>query len=109
MVEGLSIRKRKETERIGVRVPLVAALAVNQTWSMDFVSNAISRSGAISWRIKCLKVADDFTHECVDITADFGIGGHYVTRLVDRAATFRGYPTSLSGLTTGQGSLAGNL
>ena len=30
--EGLPIRKRKKTKRIGVRVPLVAALAVNQTW-----------------------------------------------------------------------------
>ena len=41
--EGLSIRKRKKAKRIGVRVPLVAALAVNQTWSMDFVSDAINR------------------------------------------------------------------
>ena len=30
--EGLSIRKRKKAKRIGARVPLVAALAVNQTW-----------------------------------------------------------------------------
>ena len=30
--EDLSIRKRKKTKRVGVRVPLVAALAVNQTW-----------------------------------------------------------------------------
>ena len=30
--EGLSIRKRKKTKRIGVRVLLMAALAVNQTW-----------------------------------------------------------------------------
>ena len=75
-----------------MRVPLVAALAVNQTRSMDFVSDAIARPGAVSRRIKCLTVADDFSHECVDITADFGIGGHYVTRLLDRAATFRGYP-----------------
>ena len=78
--EGLSIRKRKKTKRVGVRVPLVAALAVNQTWSMDFVSDAVCRPGAISRRIKCLTVADDFTHECVDITVDFGIGGHYVDR-----------------------------
>ena len=90
--EGLSIRKRKKTKRVGLRVPLVAALAVNQTWSMDFVSDAINRPGAVSRRIKCLTVADDFTRECVDITADFGIGGEYVTRLLDRAATFRGYP-----------------
>ena len=62
---------------------------------MDFVSDAICRPGAISRRIKCLTVADDLTHECVDITADFGIGGYYVTRLLDRAATFRGYPTAV--------------
>ena len=60
--EGLSIRKRKKAKRIGVRVPLVAALTVNQTWSMDFVSDAICRPGAISRRIKCLTVADDFTY-----------------------------------------------
>ena len=30
--EGLSIRKRKRALRIGVPVPLVAAMAVNQTW-----------------------------------------------------------------------------
>ena len=40
--EGLSIRKRKKAKRIGVRVPLVAAMALNQTWSMDFVSDAIA-------------------------------------------------------------------
>ena len=62
---------------------------------MDFVSDAVARPGAISRRIKCLTVADDFSHECVDITADFGIGGHYVTRLLDRAATFRGYPQAV--------------
>ena len=90
--EGLSIRKRKKTKRIGVRVPLVAAMEVNQTWSMDFVSDAIARPGTVSRRIKCLTVADDFSHECVDITADYGIGSAYVTRLLDRAATFRGYP-----------------
>ena len=90
--EGLSIRKRKKAKRIGVRVPLVAALAVNQTWSLDFVSDAIAPTGAVSRRIKCLTVADDFSRECVDISVDFGIGGAYVTRLLDRAAVFRGYP-----------------
>ena len=91
----MSIKKRKKTKCIGLRVPLVAALTVNQTWSMDFVSDAINRPGAVSRRIKCLTVADEFSHECVDITADFGIGGDYVTRLLDRAATFRGYPQAV--------------
>ena len=105
--EGLSIRKRKKTKRIGVRVPLVAAVAVNRTWSMDFVSDAIARPGAISRRIKCQTVADDFSHECLDITADFGIGGHYVTRLLDQAAMFLGYPRR-SEMTTGRSSPAGH-
>jgi putative transposase len=60
-------------------------------WSMDFVSDALSNGH----RFKCLTVADDFSHECVDITADFGIGGQYVTRLLDRAALFRGYPKAV--------------
>jgi putative transposase len=43
-------------------------------------------------RLKYLTVADDFSHEFVDIAVDFGISGEYVTRLLDRAAAFRGYP-----------------
>jgi putative transposase len=39
--------------------------------------------------------ADDFSHECVDIAVDYGISGEYVTRLLDRAATFRGYPRAV--------------
>jgi len=40
-------------------------------------------------------VADDFTHECVDIGVDFGISGQYVTRLLDQVAVFRGYPRAV--------------
>lgn len=58
-----------------------------------------ARPGAVSRRIKCLTVADDFVYECGDIAADFcidfcigfGIDGHYVARLLELAATFRRY------------------
>lgn len=43
-------------------------------------------------RISFLTVADDFSHKCVDINVDPGISGLYVTRLLDRAPLFRGYP-----------------
>ena len=46
--QGLSIRKRKKAKSIGARVSLVAALAVNQTWRMDFVNDAIARHGVVS-------------------------------------------------------------
>ena len=63
---------------------------------MNFMSDAIAHLGVVSRRIKCLTVADDFSYECVDFIADFGIGGAYVSRLLDRAATFRGHPKEVN-------------
>lgn len=45
--------------------------------------------------LKCLAVADDFSHECVDIAVDYGMSGADVTRLLDQAARFRGYPAAV--------------
>ena len=88
----LAVRKRKKVRRpAGERVPLRVACSVNEVWSMDFVSDSLVNGR----RIKCLTVADDFSHECVDIATDFGIGGQYVTRLLDQAALFRGYPAAV--------------
>ena len=44
---------------------------------------------------QCLTVVEDFSHECIDIAVDFGISGQYVTRLLDQAAIFRGYPVAV--------------
>jgi putative transposase len=86
---NLAVRKRKKSKRpLNERVPLQVAKAVNEVWSMDFVSDSLSNGR----RLKYLTVADDFSHECVDIAVDFGISGEYVTRLLDTAAMFRGYP-----------------
>jgi len=88
----LAVRKRKKVRRpASERVPLQLARAVNEVWSMDFVSDSLSTGR----RIKCLTVADDFSHKCVDIAVDWGISGEYVTRLLDRAALFRGYPVAV--------------
>ena len=85
------MRKRRKKKSGSQRVPLVAASYVNQTCSMDFVSDSLD-SGC---RIKCLVVADDYSHECVQIAADFGMGAQYVTRMLDEAARFRGYPQAV--------------
>lgn len=85
----LAVRRRRKAKRpLSERQPLQAATMPNAVWSMDFVSDALA-SGR---RLKCLTVADDFTHECVDIAVDHGISGAYVVRLLDQAACFRGYP-----------------
>jgi len=89
---NLAVRRRKKAKRpASERVPLQLAQGVNEVWSMDFVSDSLANGR----RIKFLTVADDFSHECVDITADWGISGQYVTRLLDRAALFRGYPLAV--------------
>ena len=89
---NLAVRKRKKVRLpASERVPLQLARAVNEVWSMDFVSDSLSTGR----RIKCLTVADDFSHECVDIAVDWGISGEYVTRMLDRAALFRGYPQAV--------------
>ncbi len=89
---NLAVRRRKKAKRpASERVPLQLAQNVNEVWSMDFVSDSLANGR----RIKFLTVADDFSHECVDIAVDWGISGQYVTRLLDRAAIFRGYPLAV--------------
>jgi putative transposase len=89
---NLAVRKRRKTKRpSNDRQPLRPATTINEVWSMDFVSDSLTNGR----RIKLLTVADDFSRECVDIAADYGISGQYVTRLLDQAARFRGYPEAV--------------
>jgi putative transposase len=89
---NLAVRRRKKGKRpVNERVPRQLARTVNEVWSVDFVSDSLSGGR----RLKYLTVADDFSHESVDIAVDFGISGQYVTRVLDRAALFRGYPQAV--------------
>jgi putative transposase len=58
---------------------------------MDFVMDSL----CYGCRIKILAIVDDCTKESVDLVVDFGISGHYVTRNLDQAARFRGYPKAI--------------
>ena len=88
---NLAVRKRKKVRRPAARTPLNIATQVNEVWSMDFVSDSLANGR----RLKCMTVTDDFSHEAVDIAVDYGISGQYVTRLLDQAARFRGYPAAV--------------
>lgn len=89
---GLTVRRRKRRHGIAVeRQALELPSGPNDAWSMDFVSDALA-SGR---RIKVLAIVDDFSKESVDLAIDFGISGHYVTRVLDQAARFRGYPKAI--------------
>lgn len=89
---NLAVRMRKKVRRPpSERTPLSLAKSVNEVWSMDFVSDSLANGR----RLKCLTVADDFSHECVDIAVDYGMSGQYVSRLLDQAALFRSYPAAV--------------
>ncbi|SFF61673.1 Integrase core domain-containing protein [Fontimonas thermophila] len=89
---GLAVRRRRKRHGVAVdREPLVRPTSPNEVWSMDFVFDAL----ACGRRLKCLTIVDDYTKEAVDIVVDRGIGGQYVTRILDRAAFFRGYPKAI--------------
>lgn len=60
----LAVRKRNKVKfPIGERMPLNAVTKVNAAWSMDFESDSLANGR----RLKCLTVADDYSHECVEI------------------------------------------
>ena len=89
---NLAVRKRRKAKRASSeRMPLLSASAVNEVWSLDFVMDSLANGR----RIKCLTVVDDFSRECVDIAVDHGIGGEYVTRLLEQAGQFRGFPDAV--------------
>jgi putative transposase len=89
---NLAVRQRKKRQGVAVpREPLVLPQKRNAVWSMDFIFDALS-SGR---RLKVLAIVDDCTKELVDLVADSSISGHYVCRVLDRAARFRGYPQSI--------------
>ena len=89
---GLAVRRRRKRHGVAIeRQPLLLPTTPNQVWSMDFVMDQLANGR----RIKCLTVVDDFTKEALEIRAEFGISGEYVTRILDEVATFRGYPKAI--------------
>jgi putative transposase len=91
-LNDLAVRKRRKAKRVQLqRTPLQPSRHINDTWSADFVMDALANGR----RIKCLTVVDDFSRECVDIAVDYGIGGEYVAQVLDRIAQFRGYPRAI--------------
>ena len=89
-LNGLSVKRRRRRKGLATeQFPLLRPDAPNLTWAMDFVMDALA-SGR---RIKCLTCVDDFTKECLRITAAVGISGVQVALILDSIALFQGFPT----------------
>jgi hypothetical protein len=70
---------------------LPAARQPNERWSMDFVTDCVSRGKVI----RMLTIVDDCTRECPAIEVDTSQGGLRVRRGLDRIASERGLPEAI--------------
>lgn len=91
--EGLAVRrKRPRRVRSVVRQPMVAAVAPNLRWSMDFVHDQLADGRCF----RSLNIVDDFTRECAAIEVDTSISGVRVVRVLEQLACVRGLPKSIT-------------
>ncbi len=87
--EGLAVRRRRGRKRAtGTRAPMVMPDWLNQRWSLDFVSDALS------WgrRFRILCIVDDFTREALTLVVDTSISGRRMARELDAIIVRRGQP-----------------
>jgi len=91
--EGLSMRLRRPRRHVMAshRTARPAAGAVNECWSMDFVSDALFDGR----RIRALTVVDNFTRESLAIEVGQGITGEQVVAVMNRVVAVRGAPKSI--------------
>jgi len=87
--EGLSVKKRKGRKRaVGTRTPLVKATQLNQIWSLDFVSDALSDGR----RFRILSVVDQYSRECIGLVVDTSLSGVRVARELTKLISTRSKP-----------------
>jgi putative transposase len=85
--------KRKPKKRLPART--AQALAVpgraNQTWSLDFMSDALANGRAF----RTLNVIDDYNREALWIEVDTSLPAERVVRVLEQLLVWRGKPTRI--------------
>jgi len=84
---SLRIKKRKKISS-ALRLALTAPSQSNQTWAMDFVSDALANGR----RFRYLNIIDVYTRECLRIDTDTSINGMRVTKTLDILIELRSLP-----------------
>jgi len=91
---GMKLNKRRKYKRrLPPRnpEPLAVPEAVNQSWSADFMSDALGDGR----RFRTFNVIDHHRREALAIEIDLNIGGRRVIRVLDRIAEARGLPARI--------------
>ncbi len=87
------MRTQHRTKAAGrVRVPQPGATALNQRWSMDFMSERVADG---RW-FQILTVVDQFTRECLCLMADQSLTGEKVAQALEPVVMQRGAPRAIT-------------
>jgi len=90
VLAGLNLRSKKPRRRKAAadRLKRPTLSAPNQSWSMDFVSDALFDGR----RFRALTVVDNFSRECLAIVVGQSLRGEEVVQTLDRLRRKRGKP-----------------
>ncbi len=72
-------------------VPLIQPDQVNESWSLDFMSDSLSNGRAF----RTLNIIDDFNREALWIEVDFSLPSLRVIRVLNMLASWRGLPRQI--------------
>lgn len=88
--EGLHLRSKRPKRRISAahRANRPEATKINESWSMDFVSDNLFNGR----RIRSLTVVDNFSRECLGIWVEQSIRSEDVVKFMKRISWIRGIP-----------------
>jgi putative transposase len=91
--QGLLVRKRKR-KRIAIaeRRPLPRPTGPNQSWSMDYVADALIDGR----KLRVLVIVDDYSRECLLLEVDSSLPGTRVVKALERLGDIRGLPRSIT-------------
>lgn len=89
--EGLQVRTKRRKKLHRPRQPLEVPLAVNERWSMDFVSDQLAGGR----RFRVLNVVDDFSRELVGQLVSVSISGRQVARFLSQLCEGRDKPRKI--------------
>lgn len=88
--EGLSLRRRRPRRHVSAarRAERPEPTERNQSWSMDFVSDALFDGR----RFRALTLVENFSRECLAIRVDQKLHGSNVAEVLDEVAESKGKP-----------------